>query len=105
MAASYLRQPLNPYLAMNIPPQFTDGIGNITLIDGIVRLDLVDLRTGADNKPAPTHSATLAMPLPGFLRAVDQMNQVVSRLVEQGVLTRNAPPRADAAAPAPAIGS
>lgn len=105
MVASYLRQPLNPYLTMNIAPQFTDGIGNITLIDGIVRIDLVELRTGADNKPVPTHSATLAMPLPGFLRAVDQMNQVVNRLVEQGVLTRNAPVRPDAAEPAPAIAS
>ena len=77
---------------MNITPQFTDGIGNITLMDGIVRFDLVELRTGVDNKPVPRHSASLAMPLPGFLRAVDQMNQVVNRLVEQGVLTRKPPP-------------
>jgi len=90
---------------MNITPQFTDGIGNITLMDGIVRFDLVELRAGPDNKPVPARSGSLAMPLPGFLRTVEQMNQVVNRLVEQGVLTRNAPARPDAAASAPAIGS
>ena len=90
---------------MNITPQFTDGIGNITLMDGIVRFDLVELRTGPDNKPLPTRSGSLAMPLPGFLRAVEQMNQAVNRLVEQGVLTRNAPARPEAANAAPAISS
>ena len=90
---------------MNITPQFTDGIGNITLLDGIVRFDLVELRTGPDNKPVPTRSGSMAMSLPGFLRAVEQMNQAVNRLVEQGVLTRNAPAKSDAANSSPAIGS
>jgi hypothetical protein len=38
----------------------------------------------------------MAMTLPGFLRTVDQMNQIINKMVEQGVLKRNEPPAAAA---------
>ncbi len=81
---------------MHSTPMFIDGIGNISLTDGVVRFDLVGLEQGAGDKPAPVKTGGMAMTLPGFLRTVDQMNQVINKMVEQGVLKRNEP----AAAPA-----
>lgn len=85
---------------MRSTPVFIDGVGNISLVDGVVRMDLLELAPGEAGKPTPAKIGSLAMTLPGFLRTADQVNQVLNKLVEQGVLKRNEAPAAPAQAPA-----
>ena len=78
---------------------FIDGFDNVTLVDGVVRLDLITVAQGAANTQAvPTKVGSLALPIQGFLRTTEQLNQVIARMVEQGILKRNEP--TPAAAPA-----
>jgi hypothetical protein len=81
---------------MQTIPMFIDGIGNISLSDGVLRFDLVGLEQGAADKITPVKIGGMAMTLPGFLRTADQINQVINKLVEQGVLKRNEQPAAPA---------
>lgn len=87
---------------MQNAPLFIDGIGNISLTDSVVRIDLVGLTQGEGNKPVPVKIGSNVMTLPSFLRTVDQMNQMVNKLVEQGVLKKNDPKAAETS---PAIGN
>jgi hypothetical protein len=83
---------------------FIDGFDNVTLVDGVVRLDLITVAQGAANtQPLATKVGSLALPIQGFLRTTEQLNQVISRMVEQGILKRNEPVAAAAPAAAPAV--
>ena len=83
---------------MQNAPLFIDGIGNISLTDSVIRIDLVGLTQGEGNKPVPVKIGSNVMTLPSFLRTVDQMNQMVNKMIEQGVLKRNDPKAAENAA-------
>jgi hypothetical protein len=74
---------------------FIDSIENIALAEGVIRMDCIVVEPGPENKPVGRRAASLAMPLSGFLRSADRFNQVMAKLVEQGVLKK----RDDAAAP------
>lgn len=85
---------------------FIDGIENIALAEGVVRMDCIVVEMGPENKTVGRRSASLAMPLSGFLRSADRFNQVTNKLIEQGVLKKRegAAPEAiekKEAAPAP----
>jgi len=83
---------------------FVDGFDNITLVDGVVRFDLITVaQTAANTPPTPSKVGSMAMSIQGFLRSADQLNQVINKMVEQGILKRNDPAAAPAPAPAPAI--
>lgn len=78
---------------------FVDGFDNITLVDGVVRFDLVTAVQGAANTPPkPQKVGGMAMSIQGFLRSAEQMNQVITKMVDQGILKKNDP--VPAAAPA-----
>lgn len=79
---------------------FIDSIENIALAEGVIRMDCVVIEPGPENKPVGRRSASLAMPLSGFLRSADRFNQVMNKLVEQGVLKKreDAPAAAEKAA-------
>ncbi len=68
---------------------FADGIGEITLAGGMVRMDLVSL-TGkqGDEKDAPRLEATrrVIMPPDGFLRSFGAMENLVKQLVDAGIV-------------------
>jgi hypothetical protein len=72
---------------------YADGVANVTLIDSVVRLDLVRLtQVDRQNDKAQVQPvATVAVSLPGLLRLHDQVGKVVDELVNQGVLTRKTP--------------
>jgi hypothetical protein len=73
--------------------QYIDGFANITLVDGVVRLDCVTLNPpDADNKVSGKVVGSLHTSLPGLLRMHDQINGLVEKLVEQGVFKRNEKP-------------
>jgi hypothetical protein len=86
---------------------FMDGIANIVMVDGVVRFDLVTLANAGqvppkDAPPQVDVVATLATTMPGFLRLHEQMQGVINKMLEQGLLKKNLPP--DSAGPsAPAV--
>ena len=69
---------------------YADGVANVTLIDGVVRLNLVSLtQVEKDQQKAQVQPvATLAVSLPGLLRMHEQVGKVIDELLKQGVLTK-----------------
>ena len=68
---------------------FADGIGQIHFAGGMVRFDFVTLQPGEDGAaPTPVVNERIIMPQ-GFLGAFNSMQQLIDKLVEAGVLTKN----------------
>ena len=68
---------------------FADGIGEITLSGGMVRLDLVTLvgsQNDEANKPRLEFSQRIVMPPDGFLRSFSAMENLVKQLVDAGLV-------------------
>jgi len=64
---------------------FVDRLGNIAIADGVVRLDFLRL-AGVDpeKKQARMEPALrVAMPVQGFLQAVDMLDKVRAELLQQ----------------------
>jgi hypothetical protein len=81
---------------------FMDGITNIVLVDGVVRFDLVAMSNDAlpakkDTPPKVEVVASMATTIPGFLRLNEQMQVVIRKMVDQGLLKRADGGGADAA--------
>lgn len=72
---------------------YMDGVANITMIDGVVRIQLVTVsEINSDNTGVKTEVAeTLVTTLPGLLRTYEQMTSVINKLIEQGVLKKKEP--------------
>ena len=69
---------------------FADGIGQIHFAGGMVRFDFVTLQPGEDGAaPPPVVNERIIMPPQGFLGAFNSMQQLIDKLVEAGVLTKN----------------
>ena len=69
--------------------QYIDGIGNIQIAEGVVRLEVLMMTRIEGDKSTAEKVGGMAMSLPAFLRSFNQMNQVVNKMVEQGMLKRN----------------
>ena len=69
---------------------FADDIGQIHFAGGMVRFDFVTLQPGEDGAaPTPVVNERIIMPPQGFLGAFNSMQQLIDKLVEAGVLTKN----------------
>ena len=69
---------------------FADGIGQIHFAGGMVRFDFVTLQPGEDGAaPTPVVNERIIMPPQGFLGTFSSMQQLIDKLVEAGVLTKN----------------
>lgn len=68
---------------------FADGIGEITLSGGMVRMDLVTLKgsqNDPENKPKLEFSQRVIMPPDGFLRSFSAMENLVKQLIDAGLV-------------------
>lgn len=68
---------------------FADGIGEITLAGGMVRMDLVTLvgsQNDPENKPRLVPSRRVVMPPDGFLRSFSAMENLVKQLIDAGLV-------------------
>ena len=68
---------------------FADGIGEITLSGGMVRMDLVTLvgsQNNPDDKPRLELSRRIVMPPDGFLRSFSAMENLVKQLIDAGLV-------------------
>jgi hypothetical protein len=73
----------------NMQTIYTDGVANITLIDGIIRLDLVNIMQLEKDKANIRPVAALAMSLPALLRTHEQLSQAINKMVEDGILKKD----------------
>jgi hypothetical protein len=73
---------------------YADSIGNTALIDGVIRFDLVRATQVEKDKATVEPVATVAMSLPALLRIYEQLNTVINKLTDQGILkkTESQPP-------------
>ena len=72
---------------------YADGIGQIHFAGGMVRFDFVTLQPDPEGKgePTPEYNERIIMPPQGFLNTFNSMQNLIDKLVEAGVLTRNEP--------------
>jgi len=70
---------------------YADGIANITIIEGVARFDLVNFAPTSADPKAIKAVGTVAMSLQGLLRTHGQLNDLVNKLIEQGVLKKSEP--------------
>ena len=69
---------------------FADGVGEITLSGGMVRMDLVALagsQVGENVNPKLEVRQRVVMPPEGFLRSFSAMEDLVKQLVKAGLVT------------------
>jgi len=69
---------------------YADGIANITLIDGVIRMDLVNVTKIEDQQASARPVAAVAMSMQGMLRTHEQIGKAIEKMVADGILTRNA---------------
>ena len=81
---------------------YADGITNITMLEGIVRFDLINItQTDQDSRTVKT-VGSVAMSVPALLRTHTELSGVLNKLLEQGVVKRTeAQPTVTAPAQAP----
>ncbi len=67
---------------------YADGIGEINISGGMVRIDLYTLERGKtkDDKPTVIPTQRIIMPPDGFLRSFAAMENLVKQLVDAGVV-------------------
>jgi hypothetical protein len=65
---------------------YVDGIGAVVIRDGVARLELVRLGQAAGDKVSVSTVTTMSVSLPGLIRIQQDLQNVVSRLVADGVL-------------------
>ena len=81
---------------------YADGINNITMLEGIVRFDLINItQTDKESRTAKT-VGSVAMSVPALLRTYTELSNVLNKLIEQGVVKKTET-QAPVAAPAQAF--
>ena len=77
---------------MNSQELFADGIGEVALVGGMVRIDWVSLSASEkdeNGQPALEFRQRIVIPPEGFLRCFSAMDDLVKQLVDAGVIRRH----------------
>ncbi len=71
---------------------YADGVENVSLVEGMVRVDLFHYGMRVEGMTVTPHEVTqqLVLPPAAFLRAFESMQRFVAELERQGVVTRGA---------------
>jgi hypothetical protein len=77
---------------------FADGIANLSIAAGVVRIDFYVVRRrgqqadsgGAGEAERDLH-LSVNLPLPGFVGSINMLQQVISELVQRGVIAQSPP--------------
>ena len=73
-----------------MPTHFCDGLKEVTLLNGVVRLEFHRLEgaglPGGDRDLQPRTELVLAMPAQGFVQALSLFDQVRENLIKDGVI-------------------
>lgn len=90
------------------PEVFADGMGEITLTGGMVRIDLVCLsaeKKDSEGRPELELRQRVVMPPDGFLRSFSAMEDLMQKLIKAGVVKQRSPDDIAANPSPPATGS
>jgi hypothetical protein len=80
---------------------YADGITNLTMLEGVVRFDLINItHTTAETRTEKT-VGSVAMSVPALLRTYTELSSVLNKLIEQGVVKKTETPQPTATAHAP----
>jgi len=72
--------------------RYIDGVGEVRVSDGVVRMDLLALsatRRDDDGNPVPEFVEQLVMSPRGFMRMLSALGQAVKGMEEKGLIRRN----------------
>lgn len=70
---------------------FIDGVGEVRLSEGVVRMDLLAMsatRRDDDGNPVPEFVEQLVMSPRAFMRLVGALSQTLQGMEEKGLITR-----------------
>ena len=67
---------------------YSDGIANITMLEGVVRFDLINITQIDKDKTTAKTVGAVAMSTFALLRTYNELSGVLNKLVEQGVVKR-----------------
>jgi hypothetical protein len=89
---------------MTHPELYSDGVGQITVTGGVVRVDLVSLsptERDANNNPKATFRQRLIFSLEGFVNSAEAMQKILQGLFDAGVVQRTNVARTPLSVPEP----
>jgi hypothetical protein len=74
--------------------QYIDGVGNVSVVNGMAHIDLVVVRPPAADGQQPQVEPVqhLVMPLPNFVRLCAEMAGHLQRMEQRGLIKRQANP-------------
>jgi hypothetical protein len=68
---------------------FADSVSNVSVINGIVRIELVASILEGQNDIKSSSAGTLALPLSGFINMHAQIDSIIKKMLEDGLLKPN----------------
>jgi len=71
--------------------RFIDGVGEVRLTEGVVRMDLLSMsptQRDEDGNPAPQFVEQLVMSPRAFMRVVSALSQTLKGMEEKGLINR-----------------
>ena len=75
---------------------FADGIANLSVSAGVVRIDFYVIRPrgqqgGGDGEVERDIHLSVNLPLPGFVGSINLLQRVINELVQRGIVTAGPP--------------
>ena len=68
---------------------YVDGISQVHLVNGAIKLDLLTINPNGTNTPEAFVNTRVIMTLQQFIASVDVQNRMLEQLVKQGVISKN----------------
>ena len=68
---------------------FADSVSNVSVINGLVRLELIASILEGQNDIKSSSAGTLVLPLNGFINLHAQIDNIIKKMVEDGLLKPN----------------
>ena len=65
---------------------FADSVANVSVVNGIVRLELIASTVDGQSEIKPSPAGTLILPLNGFINLHAQIDKIIKKMVEDGIL-------------------
>lgn len=73
----------------NTAEHYVDGISQVHLVNGAIKLDLLTISPNGTNTPEAFVKERLVMTLQQFIASVDVQNRMLDQLVKQGIISKN----------------
>ena len=71
---------------------FYDGIGQVNVTNGVVRITLLSIKSGDGTKMEGEPCGRIVTTVNGFLNTLGMLSQMADKMVEAGILQRKSQP-------------